>query len=117
VKGVLLLAVATLAGICMAAAGRTLDDPMPCEAAPRKESAEGCGGMSYAEWLRFDPVQDQRPWWQRLRFSFFGEVGIDKAKLKLDREAAKFSGTYRDGEQPKPEVNSLAGGIKVEGQY
>lgn len=113
-KGALLFAVATLAGICMAAAGSTLDEPMPCEPKP---TPEGCGGMSYAEWMRFDPAQDQRPWWQRLRFSFFGEVGIDKAKLRLDREAAKFSGSYRDGEQPKPEVNSLAGGIKVEGQF
>ena len=124
-KGLLLFTAATVAGIAWAAAGGVIGEEVPpCSLAAggvrrpyQPETAVGCGGMSYAEWLRFDPVKDHRPWWQRLRASLFGEVGIDKAKLRIDRGEARLSGAYRDGDKPKPEVNALAGGLKVEGTF
>jgi hypothetical protein len=106
-KGLLFLSLATQAGIAWAAAGQISGalDPQPSALGP-------CS--TYAQWLQFAPKADARPWWKRLRFSLFGEIGLDKAKLRADQEKAELTGAYRDNDKPEATWNSAAGGIKVE---
>jgi hypothetical protein len=113
----LILFIASLAALACAYAGSAKDAP-PCESSTRPTAhapLTSCGGMPYAEWIRITPRLDQRPWWRRLRFSLFGEAGIDKARVRADREHAEVSGSGTDADRPRGEVHSFAGGIKVEG--
>lgn len=69
--------------------------------APCRQKAE-CGGVAYADWLKFSPPVDARPFFVRLLFSVrpWGEVGTDKGKVRVDKDGANASATYRDGERP-----------------
>lgn len=64
-------------------------------------------------WLRVSEPVDRRPFLVRLIFSIrpWGEAGVDKAKLRLDREAAQLAGEYRDGDRPRGEPGAFAIGI------
>lgn len=110
----LILTGATLGGMCWSLAGAgALDSTDGSESHPYqpKETPAGCGGMTYAEWLRFDPAVDPRPWWKRITFSLFGEIGMDKSALKISSEKATLSGRYLDTDKPSAAVQSMAIGL------
>lgn len=85
--------VALVAAVPFALAGEAMQASRDVHVLPR----------DYAEWLRFTPVEDGRPFFVRLLLSLrpWGEVGTDKGKLRVDDQAAEVSGTYRDGERPR----------------
>jgi len=70
--------------------------------APSWSQKAECGGVAYADWLKFSPPVDARPFFVRLLFSVrpWGEVGTDKGKVRVDKDGANASATYRDGERP-----------------
>lgn len=70
---------------------------------------------NYRTWLDARPVEP-RHWWQTLKLSLFGEAGVDKAKVRATREGFQISGKYQDNDAVRPEITSLAGGVKVEGK-
>lgn len=101
--GALAALIAVIGFLCLGVAFLRASDPDGREF----QTSGTCGGRAYADWIQYDGEIHRpgyhRPFLDRLAESLapWGEVGADKAKVRVSQETAEVSGGWKDADQPR----------------